>query len=137
MVRTFKLTLGKRTDTGGIHMISDRRLYLTADKKVVEEGNPEAKTLLVGEGGELSEEDAGKYGLALEGEKIVIGEASGVSETSTHSPAAETVAEPGEKTIRMGEGEDGGESDGDDSDESKPKKAGDKSAPAKAPAKHK
>ncbi len=43
---------------------SDRRLYLTADKaRVVDEGDAEAAFLLVGEGGELPEEEAEKYGL--------------------------------------------------------------------------
>lgn len=40
------------------------RLWLTADKeRVVEDGDPAAAFLLVGEGGQLSEEDARKYGL--------------------------------------------------------------------------
>lgn len=43
---------------------SDRRLYLNADgTKVVEHDDPEAAILLVGEGGELSDADAAKYGL--------------------------------------------------------------------------
>lgn len=42
---------------------SEKRLYLTADGKVVEEGDPNAATLLVGEGGQLSDEDAEHYGL--------------------------------------------------------------------------
>lgn len=43
---------------------SDRRLYLAADgETVVEEGDPRAATLLVGEGGQLSVEDAARYGL--------------------------------------------------------------------------
>jgi hypothetical protein len=43
---------------------SDRRLYLNADRsKVVEEGDPDSAYLLVGEGGEVSDEDAKQYGL--------------------------------------------------------------------------
>lgn len=43
---------------------STKRLYLTADKaKVVEEGDPEAAFLLVGEGGQIPQEEAEKYGL--------------------------------------------------------------------------
>jgi hypothetical protein len=43
---------------------SDRRLYLTRDDKVVEEGDPTAAFLLVGEGGELEDSIAQQYGLA-------------------------------------------------------------------------
>jgi hypothetical protein len=39
------------------------RKYLTADGRVVDEGDPSAVSLLVGEGGQLSDEDAEKYGL--------------------------------------------------------------------------
>ncbi len=42
---------------------SEKRLYLTAEGKVVEEGDPNAATLLVGIGGQLSDEDAERYGL--------------------------------------------------------------------------
>jgi hypothetical protein len=42
---------------------SDKRLYLTEDGQVVEEGDPRAAILLVGEGGQLSDEDARRYGL--------------------------------------------------------------------------
>jgi hypothetical protein len=42
---------------------ADKRLYLDADGNVVDEGDPRAATLLVGEGGQLSDEDAKKYGL--------------------------------------------------------------------------
>ena len=45
-------------------MISNRRLYLTADKsRVVEEGDTEAAYLLVGEGGALDDDTAARYGL--------------------------------------------------------------------------
>lgn len=42
---------------------SDRRLYLTADDQVVEEGDPAAATLLVGEGCDVDDETAKRYGL--------------------------------------------------------------------------
>lgn len=42
---------------------SDERLYLTAKGEVVKEGDPRAASLLVGAGGQLSAEDAEKYGL--------------------------------------------------------------------------
>jgi hypothetical protein len=44
--------------------ISDRRLFLTADKeRVVEDGDPEACFLLVGQGCELPMAEAERYGL--------------------------------------------------------------------------
>jgi hypothetical protein len=43
--------------------VSDRRLYLTRDDKVVEEGDPTAAFLLVGEGCELPDDIAAQYGL--------------------------------------------------------------------------
>jgi len=44
--------------------ISDRRLFLTADKeRVVEDGDVAARFLLVGKGGELPTADAERYGL--------------------------------------------------------------------------
>lgn len=45
------------------------RLYVTADDKVVQEGDPAAVRLLVGEGGQLSDEDAAQYGLTQKPEK--------------------------------------------------------------------
>lgn len=43
---------------------SDKRLYVNADKsQVVEEDSPEAAYLLVGKGGQVTEEDAKKYNL--------------------------------------------------------------------------
>lgn len=44
-------------------MISDKRLYLTKDKRVVEHGDPLAHELLVGAGCEIEPELAAKYGL--------------------------------------------------------------------------
>lgn len=42
---------------------SDKRLYLTREGEVVEEGDERAATLLVGAGGQLSDEQAAQYGL--------------------------------------------------------------------------
>lgn len=51
--------------------ISDKRYFLTADgSRAVEEGDPEAATLLVGKGGELPEAEAEKYGLRLDEYKV-------------------------------------------------------------------
>lgn len=44
--------------------VSDRRLYLTADGRVVDEGDEAARTLLVGEGCELDDATAAQYGLS-------------------------------------------------------------------------
>lgn len=45
-------------------MQAKNRIFVNADKsKVVDEGSPEAAFLLVGEGGEVSDEDIEKYGL--------------------------------------------------------------------------
>lgn len=44
--------------------ISDRRIYTTADgSRAVEEGDPDGALLLVGEGCQIPEETARKYGL--------------------------------------------------------------------------
>lgn len=43
---------------------ASKRIYVNSDRsKVVEANSAEAAFLLVGEGGELSDEDAAKYGL--------------------------------------------------------------------------
>jgi hypothetical protein len=45
-------------------MKATKRLFVNADKsKIVEEGSADAAFLLVGEGQEISDEDAEKYGL--------------------------------------------------------------------------
>lgn len=67
------------------NFVSDKRLYLNADRsKVVEEG-PDAAYLLVGEGGMVSAEDAEKYGLRLKEPK----EASPVEENQEQLKLAE------------------------------------------------
>lgn len=54
----------KRETREGEWFVSDRALHLTADGKVVEEDDPDGKTVLVGKGGRLSMAEAEKYGLA-------------------------------------------------------------------------
>jgi hypothetical protein len=50
-----------------VTLVSDRRLYLTADKtEVVEEGDPSATHLLVAKHGEISQEEADRYGLKFD-----------------------------------------------------------------------
>ncbi len=47
-------------------LTADKTYYLTADKSmVVEEGSAEAAFLLVAAGGQISQEEAEKYGLRL------------------------------------------------------------------------
>lgn len=43
--------------------IAEKRLWLDATGKVVQDGDEAAAVLLVGEGGQLSDADANKYGL--------------------------------------------------------------------------
>jgi hypothetical protein len=51
--------------------VSDRRLYLDKDGNVVEHNDVNKLTLLVAEGGSLSQEDARKYGLIdAEGNRV-------------------------------------------------------------------
>jgi hypothetical protein len=70
---------------------SDRRLYLAEDgQTVVEEGDPRAATLLVGEGGELSAEDAKRYGVTLKAVKDATAEP--VATDEDEAKAAEPVA---------------------------------------------
>ena len=54
------LTKGPMDNT----FVSDERLYLDADGKVVKDGDPSAASLLVAEGGTISADDAARYGLA-------------------------------------------------------------------------
>lgn len=50
---------------------ADKRYYLNADKsRVVEEGDPEASSLLVGAGGELPMAEARTYGLIPEAKAV-------------------------------------------------------------------
>jgi hypothetical protein len=45
-------------------LIADKRYYLTADGRAVEEGHPDAATLLFGKGTEITEATAAAYGLS-------------------------------------------------------------------------
>lgn len=66
---------------------SNRRLYLTADKsRVVEEGDPQARSLLVRAGGNVSAELAERYGL------------SAPKTTRAEAKAEEPKAEPAPET---------------------------------------
>jgi hypothetical protein len=57
--------------------VTDRRLWLTADReRVVEEGDPEAATLLASKGKELDEATVKRYGLAPPQDKAVRGQAN-------------------------------------------------------------
>lgn len=51
-------------------LISDRRLFLTADQRLVEEGDPDAAFQLVSPGGMIEDADVARYGLELKGEKV-------------------------------------------------------------------
>jgi len=53
-------------------IFSDRRIYVTVDDTLVEEGDPAAQSLLVGQGSRLSQEDADKYNITPENGKLVI-----------------------------------------------------------------
>jgi len=71
---------------------SKKRLYLTADQQVVEEGDERAATLLVGEGGQLSDEQAAKYGLngkQREGADDATPQAAPAREEPAEEPARE------------------------------------------------
>lgn len=72
---------------------SNKRLLLTEDDQVVEPGDPRGVKLLVGEGGEVSDEDAQKYGLT-DGEQV--GDSEGVKSQVAFSakPAESQPSEP-------------------------------------------
>jgi hypothetical protein len=54
-------------------LISDRRLYLTADRSlVVEAGDPAASWLLVAAGAVIDADDVARYGLHHAGGKITV-----------------------------------------------------------------
>ncbi len=75
-------------ETGAMYINNGPALYITADKKtVVEEGDPRAAFLLVGNGGQLPDDEAAQYGLtgSTTEEKAV----SGGSENKLLTPATE------------------------------------------------
>jgi hypothetical protein len=53
-------------------IFSDRRIFVTADDTLVEEGDPAAVALLVGQGSRLSQDDADKYTITQVDGKLVI-----------------------------------------------------------------
>jgi hypothetical protein len=83
-----------------VPFLSDKRLYLNADKsKVVEEDDPDASYLLVAAGGQVSDEHAKQYGLKAK-EK-----AEAKAEEKAESEPAETkqVSAPPENKSRSAE----------------------------------
>lgn len=62
-------------------IVSDRRLYLTADKEtVVEHGDTRAAFLLAGEGSEISMPEAERLGLSVEDGRVVYPDAPEAAE---------------------------------------------------------
>jgi hypothetical protein len=59
-----------KSDTPAGGMIADRRLFLTADHRVVEEGDPNAAFQLVAPGGMIEAHEVARLGLELKGDKI-------------------------------------------------------------------
>lgn len=75
---------------------SDKRLHVNADRtKVVPEDSEDAAYILVGEGGELSDEEAAKYGLNKSARK---------SEDKAVAAPAENKAEPAPENKAAGTG---------------------------------
>lgn len=70
--------------------VSDRRLWLTDDDRVVDEGDPAARFLLVCEGGEVDAETVKKYNLkhraAPDADKQAA-EPAAANKLSTRAPA--------------------------------------------------
>ena len=78
---------------------SDKRLYLTREGEVVEEGDERAATLLVGEGGQLSDAQAAQYGLtgkqeAPKSADVAAPESPDGSASKSKAPATKAVDAP-------------------------------------------
>lgn len=76
--------------------VSDKRLYLTRDGRVTEDaGEASGGTLLVAVGGELSTEDAQRYGLidSAKGAKGLANKGRKATENKAAPPAPEVPAE--------------------------------------------
>jgi hypothetical protein len=72
-------------------MTSDRRLYLDKDNNVVEHDNPAKASLLVAQGGILSNEDAAKYGISTgEDGKLTFGTQGEVAAVDSETAEEET-----------------------------------------------
>jgi len=81
-----------------VAFISDRRLYLTQDKTaVVEEGDPSAAWLLVGEGGEVSTAVARQFGLKAPGAQPAA-DAAPVAKDPADAESLDTIKE-GQKAV--------------------------------------
>lgn len=79
-------------------MKADKRYYLNADRsKVVDEHDPDAAYLLAAEGGDISTEDAKKYGIGHYAPKAD-------DEMPADEPEAKMVPAPPEnKAVQMGD----------------------------------
>lgn len=80
---------------------SDKRLYLTADGRVVEEGDPDAASLLVNEGGELDDATAERYGLTKPA-KAAPAPADAEGEKGKAAPANKARTAPANKADEKG-----------------------------------
>lgn len=81
-------------------MKADKRYYVTADRsRVVDEGDPDAAILLAAEGGDISNEDAKRYGLGR-----YAPEEEAPAEKMADEPEAKAVEKaPENKARQMGE----------------------------------
>lgn len=82
-------------------MVSDRRLYLTADKsEVVEDGDPRAAFLFANEGYELSAAIVERYGLTAADGKVVLSGAT-APEPRNHEEEVGGDSDEGEATPEL------------------------------------
>jgi hypothetical protein len=89
---------------------TDRRWYLNADQTAaVEEGDPQAATLLAGEGTEVTEEVAKQYDLANKAKAKPVQTAPAEGTTATETPDAPAQPPPAEPA----EGEKAAEGEAD------------------------
>lgn len=79
-------------------LVSDRRLYVTADRgRVVEEGDPAAAFLLASAGGEISTDAVSTYGLAQKAGRVLLTAESVEVEKPAEVAKADESAEPQEE----------------------------------------
>ncbi len=92
---TFEVTHLKDKVMAGT-LISDRRLWLTADKlRVVEEGDPMAKSLLVAKGGGVQPADQERFGISAgSDDKLVVKAQAKPGEKMSPPPENKAVAAP-------------------------------------------
>jgi hypothetical protein len=75
--------------------VTDRRLWLTADReRVVEDGDPAAASLLASKGKALPDEVARRYGLTGEPARPAADEAAEVPAADDADPEGKAVADP-------------------------------------------